>query len=50
MLKIILEITAGVFFSRIFVFFLFLFVFIDLIHDYCKKHVDKIEGRQVEIE
>ncbi len=46
MLKIILEITAGVLVTGI----LFLFVFIDLIHDYCKKHVDKIEGRQVEIE
>lgn len=46
MLKIILEITAVVIVTGI----LLLFVFIDLIHDYCKKHVDKIEDKQIEIE
>lgn len=46
MLMILLKIIA----VTVIVPVLLMFVFIDLIHDYCKKHVDKIEGRQVEIE
>lgn len=29
--------------------FLFLFVFIDIIHEYCKKHVDKLEDKEIEV-
>lgn len=46
MLKVIFEIVVGVFVFAI----LALFMFIDLIHDYCKKYVDKIEDKQIEIE
>lgn len=38
MLKIIFEIMAGVIVLGV----LSLFMFIDLIHAYCKKHVDRI--------
>lgn len=46
MLKIILEITAAALVTGI----LLLFVCIDLIHDYCRKYVDNIEDKQIEIE
>lgn len=46
MLMILFKFISGI----VIVSVLLIFVFIDLIHNYCKKHVDKIEGRQVEIE
>jgi len=46
MLKVIFGIVVGVLVVAI----LALFMFIDLIHDYCKKHVDNIEDKQIEIE
>lgn len=46
MLKTILEVIVGFLVIGI----LSLFMFIDLIHSYCKKHVDNIEDKQIEIE
>lgn len=42
MLKTIFEIIAGIFVLGI----LSLFVFIDLIHAYCRKHIDNVEDNR----
>ncbi len=46
MLKTIFEIIAGILVLGI----LSLFVFIDLIHAYCRKHVDNNEDKRFETE
>lgn len=46
MLMILFKFISGI----VIVSVLLIFVFIDLIHDYCKKYVDKIEDKQIEIE
>lgn len=43
---IVLKILLG----TLIIIFLLLFVFIEFIHDYCKKHVDNCEDKQFEPE
>lgn len=45
-----LETVLGVMIGILMIIFLSLFMFIDLIHEYCKKHVDRLEDKQIEIE